>query len=128
MKVINVVCGIIYQQDKIFIARRKKGKDFVGKWEFPGGKVENEESEKEALCRELLEELGMNVIVDEKIGSNIHHYESYSIKLIAYRCKFVSATFAMTDHDQYKWVTRKILGEFNFTDADIPLIDLINSI
>jgi 8-oxo-dGTP diphosphatase len=128
MEVIKVVCGIIYHQESIFIARRKEGKSMAGKWEFPGGKIHDGESQKEALKRELFEELGMEVIVGEKIGSNIHHYESYSINLIAYRCKFVSATFAMTDHDQYKWVTRKILGEFNFTDADIPLIDLINSI
>jgi len=126
MKEIKVVCGIIYHNNKIFIARRKEGKDFSGKWEFPGGKVENEESEKEALCRELLEELGMKVIVGKKIGFSKHQYETFSIELIAYNCKFVSATFVMTDHDQYRWVEHKSLHEFDFTDADIPLIDLIN--
>ncbi len=128
MKVFKVVCGIIYQQNKIFIARRKKGRDFAGKWEFPGGKVEKEESEKEALNRELLEELGMKVIIGEKIGSNKHQYETFSIVLIAFKCQFVSANYAMTDHDDYKWVESKSLHEFDFTDADLPLIDLINSI
>jgi len=128
MEVIKVVCGIIYHQESIFIARRKEGKSMAGKWEFPGGKIHDGESQKEALKRELFEELGMEVIVGEKIGSNMHQYENFHIELIAYKCEFAKATYSMTDHDEYKWVEPKSLSEFEFTDADIPLINIINGI
>lgn len=127
MKEIKVVCGNIYHQNKIFIARRKEGKGFAGKWEFPGGKVEDGESEQDALKRELLEELGMKVTVGVNLGSNTHQYQTFAVRLIAYTCDFIEASYIMTDHDEYKWVETKNLNEFDFTDADIPLIDLINS-
>ena len=127
MKEIKVVCGIIYHQNKIFIARRKEGKGFAGKWEFPGGKIEADEREQEALNRELFEELGMKVTASERLGSFTHKYENFHIELIAYKCEFIKATYVLTDHDQYEWVEPKSLHEFNFTDADIPLIDLINN-
>ena len=103
---IKVVCGIIYNEDnEIFIARRRKGKSMAGKWEFPGGKLEDGEREPECLKRELFEELGMQVEIREKVGENIHHYDTFSIRLIAYRCTFISATYQKTDHDAYVWVS-----------------------
>lgn len=57
MDIIKVVCGIIFNNEKIFICRRNKEKSFAGFWEFPGGKIEVNESHQTALTRELLEEL-----------------------------------------------------------------------
>ena len=123
---IKVVCGIISNSEgKIFIARRKEGKTMGGKWEFPGGKLEQGETEQACLQRELLEELGMQVKVGEKLGENEHHYTDFSIRLIAYQCEFISATYALTDHDAYEWVEVKVLSSFDLADADIPLLELI---
>ena len=58
---IRVVCGIIFKDDKILLTRRKKGKSLEGFWEFPGGKVEKEETDTIALKRELKEELGLEI-------------------------------------------------------------------
>ncbi|GGZ88254.1 (deoxy)nucleoside triphosphate pyrophosphohydrolase [Algibacter mikhailovii] len=121
---INVVCGIIYKGDRIFIARRKAGKSMAGKWEFPGGKVERGESEEMALKRELLEELGMLVTVKNKLGSNVHAYKDFKINLVAYKCDFVNASFKLTDHDRFEWVTPKELLNYDLTAADIPLVEL----
>ncbi|SFS43894.1 8-oxo-dGTP diphosphatase [Zhouia amylolytica] len=121
----NVVCAIIYRDDKVFIARRKQGKSMASKWEFPGGKIEENESEVEALKRELIEELGMSVDIHKKLGSNIHNYDDFTINLIAYSCEFKSATFTLTDHDQYIWVEPKNLSKYDLAEADIPIANLI---
>ncbi len=123
---IKVICGIIYNSEgQIFVARRKPGKSMASKWEFPGGKLEEKESEQECLQRELLEELDMSVEVKEKIGENEHHYPNISINLIAYRCEFISGSYELTDHDKYDWVEKEALKQFDLALADIPFIDLI---
>jgi 8-oxo-dGTP diphosphatase len=122
---LKVACGIIYKGDTIFIGRRKEGKSMAGKWEFPGGKVEEIESEQNALIRELKEELGMTVRVHEKLGSNIHAYDAFTINLVAYKCSFISATFDLTDHDKFEWVLPCNLKDYNLAEADIPLVDFI---
>ena len=84
-KIIEVVCGIICnEEEKILLTRRKKGKALAGKWEFPGGKTEAGESRRAALKRELKEELGMQVKVEEFIAENTHHNPKLSIQLIAF--------------------------------------------
>jgi len=121
----EVVCGIIYKEDKIFIARKREGKDLAGFWEFPGGKIEKNESPEEALERELNEELGMTVSVQGYLGSNLHQYSSRKIKLIAYNCLFIDATLNLIDHDECKWVMPSDLINYQIAPADIPLINLI---
>ena len=83
MGIIKVVCGIIFKENKIFICRRKSEKSLGGYWEFPGGKVEQGESNEASLSRELMEELGMKVEVNGFYIGNIHAYEKFTIELIA---------------------------------------------
>lgn len=122
---IRVVCGIVYNNEKIFLCRRNVNKHLAGFWEFPGGKIENNESPEEALHRELSEELGMTVSVLGYLGSNQHQYSSNKIKLIAYNCLFIDATLNLIDHDQCKWVLPSDLKNYQIAPADIPLIKLI---
>jgi 8-oxo-dGTP diphosphatase len=125
-KVIEVVCGIIYKEDKIFIARKKPDKKLACKWEFPGGEIEDDESAEEALQRELIEEIGMNVHVLECLGENPHSDNHISIKLVAFKCDFIAASYELTDHDKYEWVFKDDLGKFDLAEADVPLIGLID--
>ncbi len=125
MKIIKVVCGIIWQGDNFFIARRKPEKSLGGYWEFPGGKIEATESPEQALERELIEELGMSVSVGEYFYTNIHNYESFSIELIAYHAKFISSSFILTDHDAYEWINPKDRSNYKFAPADIPILNLL---
>lgn len=122
MNEVKVVCGIIYNDQKIFIARRKKGKSQAGLWEFPGGKVEIDESHKSALKRELSEEFGMEVEVRKYVDSHIHKYSHITIELIAYECQFIEASFRLTDHDAVEWVSPSCLQAYSFTAADIPFV------
>lgn len=121
MDMIKVVCGIIYYGEKVFICRRNANKSLGGYWEFPGGKIEKGEKPKFALERELNEELGMKVSVNEYFKTEIHKYEKFTIELIAYKCQFIDATFIMPDHDAYEWVNVKELGKWTLAPADITI-------
>ena len=122
---IRVVCGIIYKDNKILLTRRKKEKSSGGVWEFPGGKVEEGECDKEALKRELKEELDLEVYDLDFSSENIHHYDKLVILLIGYKCKTKSDPHKLTDHDKYEWVGISDLQKYNLADADIPLLKSI---
>ena len=113
------------KEDHVFLARRRPGKSMAGKWEFPGGKIEKDEEPKNALQRELLEELGMLVEVLEPLGTNNHCYPDFSIQLIAYKCRFISSENLLTDHDAFEWVDPLRLKEYDLSEADLPFISLI---
>ncbi|WP_300433727.1 (deoxy)nucleoside triphosphate pyrophosphohydrolase [Christiangramia sp.] len=122
---IHVVCGIIYNKRKIFIARRKKNKSLGGYWEFPGGKIEEGESESEALIRELKEELGMKVEVVKRMGAFIYAYEDFKLNLIGFHCNLIKVGGVFSDHDKMEWVTPAELRNYKFTEADLPFIEII---
>ena len=121
MDMIKVVCGIIYKNDKIFICRRKPNKSLGGFWEFPGGKIEDGESNIDSLKRELMEELQMEVDVIEYLDSSKYDYESFSIELIAYKCNLGNWNLQLTDHDLYEWVTPNEILNWKLAPADIPI-------
>lgn len=121
MDIIRVVCGVIFKDEQVFLCRRKAKKSLAGYWEFPGGKIEVDETEEESLHRELQEELGMKVIVGKHFKSVIHAYDTVTIELIAYLCQFQEATYTLSDHDQYEWVDKEHLLDWNLAPADIPI-------
>lgn len=123
---INVVCGFIFKDDQVLIARKAPGKSLAGKWEFPGGKIQEGEDPEQALKRELQEELGMEVNVNHFIAENLHHYEAFTIRLRAFKCEFISASFELTDHDRVEWVHPLQLSNYDLAEADKPFICLIN--
>lgn len=118
MKFVKVVCGIIWHEGKVLIARRKAGKSLAGFWEFPGGKIEANETAEDALLRELQEEMGMAVQVVDFFGSHQHLYEHLCIELIAFNCRFINANFELTDHDQVAFIAPAQLSEYAISEAD----------
>jgi len=117
----TVTCAIIENEGKILIARRAKDQKLAGKWEFPGGKVEDGESPEECLKRELEEEFGIQTEVEEFITSNKHHYDHISIELMAFRIKYISGEFTLVDHDEIQWVKPEELLDYDLAEADIPI-------
>ena len=120
---IKVVCGIIFKGDKVLLTRRKKEKLLGGYWEFAGGKVEDGESDENALKRELKEELDLDVYDLNYSSENIHHYDKFSIHIVAYQCKTKSDPLKLVDHDKYEWVCVPDLSKYNIAEADLPLIN-----
>jgi mutator protein MutT len=123
LKTINVVAAIIVKQNTILAARRKPGLHLAGYWEFPGGKVESNESPEAALIRELKEEFNIESAVQYFVGENTHHYGDKTIKLSAFRVEHISGSFELEDHDEIRWLRPDELYELNWAPADIPLID-----
>jgi 8-oxo-dGTP diphosphatase len=121
MGIVRVVCGIIFKDNRVFICRRSPEKSLGGYWEFPGGKIEQGESNEAALTRELTEELGMKVDVKDYFKSNFHTYEKFTIELVAYKCNLIDANFQLKDHDSFEWVLIKDLSNWNLAPADIPI-------
>lgn len=122
-KIIDVVCAIMRNEEgKIFIARRAAHKSMAGKWEFPGGKIEEDETPQQALKREMEEEFGVTIEVGAYVGENVHHYPSFSIRLIAYESKHLNGEFGLTDHDQIDWVTKEELKHVDLAEADVPIL------
>tara|TARA_B100000214_G_scaffold50970_1_gene32162 strand:+ start:290 stop:691 length:402 start_codon:yes stop_codon:yes gene_type:complete len=115
---INVVAGIIINQNKILIGKRKDKDIGGGKWEFPGGKIEVGETNSEALERELYEELGISV----KIGKELMNYE-HVFKTTIYNITFMEITdyegeIYNNAHSEIKWVKFSNLPEYDFISGD----------
>ena len=115
---INVVAGIIINQNKILIGKRKDKDIGGGKWEFPGGKIEIGETNSEALERELYEELGISV----KIGKELMNYE-HMFKTTIYNISFMEiidydGEIRNNAHSEIKWVKFSNLLEYDFISGD----------
>ena len=120
--IIKVTAGIIKSGNKILIARRKKGLHLAGFWEFPGGKIEENESPEFCLKRELSEELGIEVSVDEFFMENIHKYDDKTILLKSYKCRIESGEISINAHDKIEWITTSEIKNYKFAPADILFV------
>ena len=124
---IQVVCGIIFKAEKIFLCRRSSDKLLGGYWEFPGGKIEENENAQDALKRELFEEIAMIVDILDHYITVRHKYENFEIELSAYKCTFKCSNFDLTDHDKYEWLEPKDIQNKKLAPADLPILNKLLS-
>ena len=123
---ITVVAALIEKDGKYLIARRSTGSsDVLGKWEFPGGKVEQEETEENAIEREIKEEFEMNIKAIKFLVNNVCEYPSKTIDLRLYECKHMSGKFSLHDHSEYRFVDKEDIINFDLCPADIPLAEFV---
>jgi 8-oxo-dGTP diphosphatase len=122
---VKVTAAVIEENGKYLIAKRRAGERFEGLWEFPGGKLEPGEAPEECLRRELREELGIETRVDGLALASRYESPLLSIELLAYRVTYLSGEFRFSDHDEIRWVAASELGEFNFTEPDLPIVRLV---
>ena len=119
---IVVVAALIEKNGKYVIARRSTGgPETLGKWEFPGGKLEVGETEEQAIEREIKEEFDMEVKAVRFISNNVCEYPTRTIDLRLYECKYVSGEFHLHDHYEYKYVNKEDIINYDLCPADIPL-------
>lgn len=122
---IEVVGAVITRAGQVLAARRGPAGALAGRWEFPGGKVEPGETPREALTREIHEELRCHVEVGEQVERTVHAYEFATIDLTTFHCRLISGEPRLTDHSEVRWCTVAELRELDWAAADIPAVTRI---
>ncbi|MCF0220703.1 MAG: (deoxy)nucleoside triphosphate pyrophosphohydrolase [Fibrobacter sp.] len=132
MKSIEVVAGVIRRKSaeapsaavEILATQRGYG-DYKGGWEFPGGKMEPGESPRQALARELKEELSVDVRVDDFICTVDHDYPDFHITMHCYYCEVVGGTLTLLEHESARWLEASELRSVGWLPADISVVECI---
>ncbi|WP_299822003.1 (deoxy)nucleoside triphosphate pyrophosphohydrolase [uncultured Pontibacter sp.] len=121
-KEIKVLCGIIERHGLVLITQRSASMSQPLLWEFPGGKLEPGETEKDCLKREIKEELCINITPKLRLKSVRHTYPDKTVELIAYSCSFDSGCIVLLEHLKYAWVKPEDLLKYAWCPADVPLV------
>ena len=126
---IKVVAGLILQNNKLLICQRPNFKDHPLKWEFPGGKIKNDETNEEALIREINEELSINIINYEELISYNFNYKNLNKKVFIYfyLVNNFNGKVLNNFHKELKWIEIKDIREYDFLEGDLKIIDYISS-
>jgi len=124
-KLIEVAAGLIFRDNKLLLTQRPADSHLGGKWEFPGGKREPNETFAECLRRELREELGVEVEVQQLVEAITHHYPERTVHLRFFRCQLREGEPQALDCPALQWVGRDQLDAFDFPAADARLLDTL---
>jgi mutator protein MutT len=119
-----VVAAVIEEQGRFLVTRRQAGVHLAGLWEFPGGKIDPDETHTDALRRELREELDTDVTVGELVLATTHAYPEKTVTLYFYRCRLLSAARPLLGQEM-RWVDRDELRTLGFPAADEELIQVL---
>lgn len=124
----DIAAGIIFNEGKILIAKRGKGQKSEGKWEFPGGKIEPIETPEQAVKRELMEELCLEVQVGEFFMESTYKYEYGIIRLHTYKSECNTRNVKLSVHSEVKWVEASDILDYDFAAADIAIAEKIKEL
>lgn len=126
-KTIKVVGAIIENENKeILCALRSPRMSLPNMWEFPGGKVEKDEDLKQAIEREIREELGCTVEYLDVFNDNTHDYDTFIVNLITVKCKLVSGMPTANEHSKLIWLKRDNLLSLKWAPADVPAAEQLS--
>ncbi|MEJ5347274.1 MAG: (deoxy)nucleoside triphosphate pyrophosphohydrolase [Desulfosoma sp.] len=118
----TVTAAILQRDGCVLLAQRPASDTLAFLWEFPGGTLEPGETPEECLCREILEELGIEVEVLSFFAENRHRYDHGEIRLMAYKVRWVLGEIKPSVHAQVRWVPLKDLHHYAMAPADRPFV------
>ncbi len=123
-QVLVVAAALVDPDGRVLIAQRPQGKSLAGLWEFPGGKLEPDESPEAALIRELREELGVEVSESclAPFTFTTHAYDSFHLTMLLYVCRRWEGTVSRCEHEAIAWVRPRDMGRYPMPPADVPLV------
>lgn len=125
MKTIHVTAAVIVQDDKILCVQRNENKfDYISKkWEFPGGKVEDNERIEDTIIREIMEELHLAIRVSHFLMQVDHQYPDFRLIMDVFTCEIESGDLLLTEHIDHKWLDKSELLMLDWAAADIPIVN-----
>ncbi len=120
---IQVSCAIIVNSiGKVLVTQRSALMPLPLKWEFPGGKIEDNETAEECLIREIKEELNIEIEITGSLSPNDHQYPDKLIRLIPFICRQTGGEIVLKEHADYKWLDVKDLLDLDWAEADVPIV------
>ena len=122
MRHLHVACAIIELDGRVLAAQRSAAMTLPLKWEFPGGKIEAGESPEECLIRELMEELGITVLVCAALSPSTHGYPDFTVTLYPFTCRLAGGVVTMHEHHALQWIEPQRMEELDWAAADLPVI------
>lgn len=120
--IIKVPCAIIERDGKVLAAQRSTSGSLALKWEFPGGKVEEGESDVEALIREIQEELCVDIHIGDRLPATERDDVNRIIMLIPFVCQLATEDIVLTEHEQIMWLSPEELPTLDWAEADRGVI------
>jgi len=127
-KQINVVGAVIVNNGTVLCAQRGPHGSLAGKWEFPGGKIEAGETPRDALLREIQEELHCEVVVGDEVESTAYEYDFGVVTLTTFFCDLVAGTPVLTEHAAVEWRRPEDMHLLDWAPADIPAVARIQQV
>lgn len=127
MKKINVTAAVIIKSDKILCVQRDDNKfDYISrKWEFPGGKVEENEQIEDTIVREINEELNLEVKIKSFLIQVDHQYPDFRIIMDTFICEIQNGDLMLNEHIDSKWLEVNELEKLDWAAADLPIVDAL---
>ena len=122
---IRVVAAVIRKDDRYLITQRREFAVLPLKWEFPGGRVEPGEADEVALKREVHERLGVDIVVDGKLGERRHQYRGYTVELALYAVRLLSDDLRAAHVRDFRWVGSNEFDQYEFPAADQATMDAL---
>lgn len=123
-KHINVVAAIIIRDGKIFATQRGYG-EWKDWWEFPGGKIESGETPKDALKREISEELATEIDVGNHLATVEYDYPQFHLTMHCYLCTIIGGQLSLLEHEDARWLGMDELDSVKWLPADIEVVDAL---
>ncbi len=123
-----IAAAVIEKDSKILIAQRsEKSKCHAGLWEFPGGKVEADETLQECLKRELNEELGINAEIGEYFCTSSFYLGTTQYDMCVFKVTSFQGEIKLNEHSAIAWVTAAELSNYTYPDPDLPIVELLQN-
>lgn len=119
--------AVILDDDRIFCTQRGPG-SLAGYWEFPGGKIEGDETPEDALTREIREELSCVIAVGDPVTTATYEYDFAVVTMTTYRCTPVAGTPTLSEHTDAKWLLPSELDSVEWAPLDIPTVRLLQNL
>ena len=127
MKTVSVVAAVIRDGSRVFAVQRGYG-EYKDGWEFPGGKIESGETPQQALCREIREELDMEIAVGDYLGTVEYDYPAFHLSMQCFWCRIKDRMPVLKEHEAARWLAADELESVKWLPADLQILEKIRNL